>query len=153
MAGSLNEAKIIGHLGQDPEIRYTQGGAAVCNFSVATTNRFKSGEEWKEEVEWHKVVCWNKLAENCAEYLAKGRQVFVDGRLHTNKWEDKDGNTRYTTEIVANNVIFLSSGERGGGGGGRRQERPQERQQQRQQSAPTDNGYDPPPPDESDVPF
>ena len=110
MAG-LNKAMIIGHLGRDPEMRHTQSGTAVANFSVATSERFtdKSGEK-QERTEWHNIVAWGKLAEICERYLVKGKQVYLEGRLQTRKWEDKNGNDRYTTEIVANQMQMLGSG-------------------------------------------
>ncbi len=118
---SLNRTLLIGNLGADPEVRYTQGGSAVANFRIATTEVWndKSSGERNERTEWHRIVVWGKQAENCGEYLKKGRTVFVEGRIQTREWQDKDGNKRYTTEIVANNVQFLGGrGEGGGGGGG-----------------------------------
>lgn len=114
---SLNKAMIIGNLGSDPELRYTQSGQPVANFNIATNERWtdKSGAQ-QERTEWHKVVVWGKQAENCDKYLSKGRQVFVEGRIQTRDWEDRDGNKRYTTEIVAQTVQFLSGGSGGGGG-------------------------------------
>lgn len=103
----VNKAIIIGNLGRDPELKYTQSGAAVCNLNIATSEKFKSGEEWQERTEWHRVTVWGRQAENCEKYLEKGRQVYVEGRIQTREWEDKDGNTRHTTEIVANSVQFL----------------------------------------------
>lgn len=132
---SLNKAMIIGNLGADPEVRYTQSGTAVGNLRIATNEKWtdKSGQR-QERTEWHRVVVFGKTAENCSKYLKKGRQVYVEGRIQTNEWQDKDGNKRYTTEIVASNVTFLS----GSGGGdyaggsddyadasGHHQERPQ----------------------------
>lgn len=116
---SVNKAIIIGNLGADPEIRYTQSGAPVGNLRIATNERWtdKNGQS-QERTEWHRVVVFGKTAENCQKYLSKGRQVYVEGRLQTNEWQDKDGNKRYTTEIVASNVTFLSGGNGGGGGGG-----------------------------------
>jgi single-strand DNA-binding protein len=110
---------LIGNLGSDPVKRYTQSGAAVVNFNIATNERWtgKDGNR-QERTEWHKVVVFGNQAENCEKYLSKGRSVFVEGRLQTRDWEDKDGNKRYTTEIVANNVVFLS-GQGAGGGSGR----------------------------------
>lgn len=113
---SLNKVILIGNLGGDPEVRYTQGGQAVANFSIATNEKWtnKNTGQPEERTEWHKIVVWGKLAELCKEYLAKGRNVYVEGRLQTRKWEDKQGQTRYTTEVVGNSVLFLGSrGERG----------------------------------------
>jgi single-strand DNA-binding protein len=118
---SVNKAIIVGNLGADPEVRYTQSGTAVANMRIATNERWKdkSGQQ-QERTEWHRVVVFGNQAENCGKYLEKGRQVYVEGRIQTNEWTDNDGNTRYTTEIVAQSVQFLSGGSGGGsfGGGG-----------------------------------
>jgi single-strand DNA-binding protein len=108
---SLNKVMLIGNLGSDPDLRYTQGGSAVANFNLATNEKWtdKSGQ-LQEKTEWHRIVVWGKQAENCGKYLKKGRQIFVEGRLQTRDWEDKDGKKRYTTEIKADNVQFLSGG-------------------------------------------
>ncbi len=105
---SVNKVILLGRLGQDPELKYTPGGSAVCNFSLATTESWtdKSGQK-QEKTEWHRVVVWGKLAELCNQYLAKGRQAFLEGRLQTRSWDDKDGNKRYTTEILASTVQFI----------------------------------------------
>lgn len=105
---SVNKVILLGRLGQEPELKYTPGGAAVCNFSLATTEAWtdKSGQK-QEKTEWHRVVVWGKLAELCNQYLSKGRQAFVEGRLQTRSWDDKDGNKRYTTEIMASTVQFI----------------------------------------------
>ena len=115
--GSLNKALVIGRLGRDPEVRYTQGGQAVANFSIATDERWKgkNGEQ-EQRTEWHRIVAWGRQAELAGEFLSKGRQVYVEGRLQTREWEDRDGNKRTTTEINALSVQFL--GGRGGAGGG-----------------------------------
>jgi single-strand DNA-binding protein len=108
---SLNKVMIIGRLGHDPELRYTQSNTAVCNFRVATDESWtdrQSGER-KESTEWHRIVVWGRQAETCDRYLSKGRMVFVDGSLRTREWEDRDGNRRWTTEIVARRVLFLDS--------------------------------------------
>ena len=105
---SLNKAMIIGNLGRDPEMRYTPNGQAVTQFTVAVNRNYKDASgEWKEETEWFRVVCWAALAERTAEYLRKGRKVYVEGRLQTRSWEDKDGQKRYTTELVASTVTGL----------------------------------------------
>ena len=112
MAG-INKVILIGRLGQDPEVRYTPDGTAVANFTMATSQEWKdknTGEK-KEATEWHRIVAWRKLGELCGEYLSKGRQVYVEGRLQTRDWQDKDGNKRYTTEVVANEVQFLGPKE------------------------------------------
>src|SRR3989338_8404978 len=107
MAG-VNKVILIGNLGKDPEIRYTPQGAAVCNFSIATSRAWKDKDgNKKEETDWHNIVAFGKLAEICGEYLSKGRQIYIEGRIQTRAWDDKDGNKRYTTEIVANTVQFL----------------------------------------------
>ena len=105
---SLNKAMIIGNLGRDPEMRYTPNGQAVTQFTVAVNRNYKDASgEWKEETEWFRVVAWAALAERTAEYLRKGRKVYVEGRLQTRTWDDKDGQKRYTTELVANTVTAL----------------------------------------------
>lgn len=117
---SINKVIIIGNLGRDPEVRYTPSGAAVCNVSVATTRNWKdknSGDK-VEETEWHRVVFYDRLAEIAGEYLKKGRSVYVEGRLKTRKWQDKDGKDNYTTEIVAENMQLLGGREGGGNYGG-----------------------------------
>jgi len=117
---SINKVILIGNLGRDPEVRYTPNGAAVCNVSIATTRNWKdknSGDK-VEETEWHRVVFYDRLAEIAGEYLKKGRPVYVEGRLKTRKWQDKDGKDNYTTEIVAEQMQLLGGRESGGGGGG-----------------------------------
>jgi single-strand DNA-binding protein len=107
MAG-VNKVVLIGHLGRDPEVRYTADGRAVANFNIATSEEWtdKDTGEKKQRTEWHRIVAWRRLGEICGEYLSKGRQVYVEGKLQTRSWE-KDGITRYTTEIVASDVQFL----------------------------------------------
>ena len=104
----VNKVILVGNLGADPTTRHTQSGTAVCNFNIATTERFnnKNGER-EERTEWHRIVAWAKLAEICGEYLKKGKQVYIEGRLQTRQWDDKDGNTKYTTEVVAQNMVML----------------------------------------------
>ena len=105
---SLNKAMIIGNLGRDPEMRYTPSGQAVTQFTVAVNRNYKDGSgEWQEETEWFRVVAWGPLAERTAEYLRKGRKVYVEGRLQTRQWEDREGQKRYTTELIANTVTPL----------------------------------------------
>jgi single-strand DNA-binding protein len=107
---SLNKAMIIGNLGRDPEMRYTQGGQAVTQFTVAVNRNYKDASgEWKEETEWFRVVAWGPLAERTAENLRKGRKVYVEGRLQTRNWEDKEGQKRYTTELIANDIKALDA--------------------------------------------
>jgi single-strand DNA-binding protein len=127
----VNKVILIGNLGADPELRYTSGGTPVADLRLATSRKWtdKSGQQ-QEDTQWHRVVVWGKQGETCKEYLSKGRQVYVEGRLQTRQWEDRDGNKRWTTEVVAENVRFLGGGKGGGG------------------------GYDvvPPPPDDRDAP-
>jgi single-strand DNA-binding protein len=159
MAG-VNKAILLGHLGKDPEIRYTPNGTAVATFSLATTERYKD----EDRTEWHRVVAFGRLAEIIGEYLAKGRQVYIEGRIQTRDWEDRDGNKRYTTEIVANQMQMLGSpsggsGGRssggGGGGGGRRPSGPP----QTGGGGGKDKGYDDyndgygGPPGDDEIPF
>ena len=118
MARGINKVILVGNLGADPETRYMPSGGAVTNIRLATSDSWKdkqSGEQ-QERTEWHRVVFFNRLAEVAAEYLRKGSQVYVEGRIRTNKWQGQDGQDRYTTEIVANEMQML--GSRGGGGGG-----------------------------------
>ena len=136
----VNKVILVGNLGSDPTVRFTQGGTAVANFNIATTERFnnKSGER-EERTEWHRIVAWGKLAEICQQYLKKGKQVYIEGRLQTRNWEDQQGQKRYTTEVVARDMQMLGrvgdapdvpsqqedfspepqpTGPQGGGGGG-----------------------------------
>lgn len=108
MSSGVNKCFFVGYLGSDPETRYTAGGSAVTTFSIAVSESWKdkSGEK-KEKTEWIRIVAWGKLAEICGEYLKKGQQVFVEGRMQTRKWKDKDGNDKETTEIVINNMVML----------------------------------------------
>lgn len=118
MAGGVNKVILIGNLGADPEVRFTPSGQAVANFRIATNESWtdKNGQK-QERTEWHRIVVWGKLAELCGEYLKKGRQAYVEGRLQTREWTDKEGKKNYTTEIVANTVQFLGGGAGGGRGG------------------------------------
>jgi single-strand DNA-binding protein len=117
--GSLNKALLIGRLGKDPEIRYFQDGTAVANFSIATSEKWKdkSTGENREKTEWHRIVAFRRLGEICGEYLTRGKEVYIEGRIQTRSWE-KDGITRYTTEIVADKMQMLGSKDSGGYGGG-----------------------------------
>lgn len=117
---SVNKVIVLGNLGRDPELRYTPSGAAVCNVSIATTRNWKSKDsgERQEETEWHRVVFYDRLAEIAGEYLKKGRPVYVEGRLKTRKWQDKDGKDQYTTEVIAETMQLLGGREEGGSGGG-----------------------------------
>ncbi len=107
---SVNKVMIVGRLGNDPELKTLSSGSAVCNFSVATSERWTDKEGQKQEkTEWHRIVTWGRQAELCGKYLSKGRQVFIEGKLQTRSWEDQQGQKRYTTEVVCNNVQFLGS--------------------------------------------
>ena len=117
---SVNKVILIGNLGKKPELRYTPGGQAVAQFNIATNERWggKDGQPAQERTEWHRIVVWGRTAENCAQYLDKGRSVYVEGRLQTREWTDKEGKKNYTTEVVASSVVFL--GGRDGAGAGPR---------------------------------
>src|SRR5215212_10004043 len=115
--GSVNKVILVGNLGRDAELRYTPGGAAVATLNMATTETWndKSGQK-QEKTEWHRVVFWGKVAESLTEYLTKGKQVYVEGRLETRQWNDKDGNKRYTTEIKGDKIVLLGGGGQRGSG-------------------------------------
>jgi len=117
---AINKAILIGNLGKDPELRYTASGTAVASFSIATTERFKNRNgEQQERTEWHNIVAWGPLAEICGKYLVKGKQVYIEGRIQSRSYDDRDGNKRYITEIVANEMKMLGRpGESSGGSGG-----------------------------------
>ena len=115
----LNKVILVGHLGKDPEIRHFEGGSKVCKFSMATNESYqdKTTNEWKSITEWHDIVCWGALAERVDRTLKKGNLVYVEGKVTTRKWQDKDGNNRYTTEIKSNVIKALERAESSGGGG------------------------------------
>ena len=115
MAG-VNKVILVGRLGRDPEVRYTPNGVAIANFSIATSEEWKDKDtgEKQERTEWHRIVAWRRLGEICGEYLHKGSQIYIEGRLQTRDWEDRDGNKRYTTEIVAQNMQMLGKPSREG---------------------------------------
>ena len=117
MAG-VNKIIIVGNLGRDPEVRYSQSGMAICSFSVAVTERKKDGEQWKDHTEWFRVKSFGKQAENAGQYLQKGKQVYVEGRLEQSKYKDKEGQERTSVDVIANTIQFLG----GGGGGGARKD-------------------------------
>jgi single-strand DNA-binding protein len=118
MAAGVNKVILIGNLGRDPELRYTQSGQAVANFTLATTESWNKREGGREErTEWHRIVAWGRTAELCAQYLSKGRTVYIEGRLQTREWENREGQKQKTTEVVALSVQFLG-GPRGSGAGG-----------------------------------
>src|SRR5437762_961921 len=115
--GSVNKVILVGNLGRDAELRYTPGGAAVATINMATTEVWNDkGGQRQEKTEWHRVVLWGKTAESLTEYLTKGKQIYVEGRLQTRQWDDKDGNKRYTTEIRGDRVVLLGGGGRGAPG-------------------------------------
>ncbi len=118
MAGGVNRVMLLGNLGKDPEMRFTPSGSAVCNFTIATNESWtdKNGQK-QDRTEWHRIVVWGKLGELCGEYLKKGRQCFVEGKLQTREWTDKENKKNYTTEIVAQNVQFIGGQGAGAGGG------------------------------------
>ncbi|HEB69195.1 MAG TPA: single-stranded DNA-binding protein [Desulfobulbus sp.] len=115
----VNKVILIGNLGADPEVRFTQSGAAVATLSIATTEKWKGQDgQMQEQTEWHRVVVWQRLAEICRDYLSKGSRVYIEGKLQTRKWQDQNGNDRYTTEIVAREMKMLSPRNAGGGSQG-----------------------------------
>jgi single-strand DNA-binding protein len=116
--GSVNKVILVGNLGRDAELRYTPGGAAVATLNLATT------ETWKDkDTQWHRVILWGKTAETLQDYLTKGKQIYVEGKLQTRKWKDKDGNEKYTTEVKGDRVVLLSGGGGARGEGGERPSR------------------------------
>jgi single-strand DNA-binding protein len=116
--GSVNKVILVGNLGRDAELRYTPGGAAVATLNLATTEVFKDREgQKKEDTQWHRVILWGKTAETLQDYLTKGKQIYVEGKLQTRKWKDKDGNDKYTTEVRGDRVVLLSGSGRGDGAG------------------------------------
>jgi len=150
--GSVNKVILVGHLGADPELKYTPNNRPVCRLSLATNEvwKDKSGEK-QERTEWHRVNVWGEQAESCAKFLSKGRMVYVEGRLQTRSWGDKDGKKRYSTEIVAERVLFLGGGaESGGGAGGRRTSG---KHGWGEEAPPVDNEGGPPQAGDDDIPF
>ena len=152
MARSVNKAMLIGNLGQDPELRYTGNGTAVCNMRLATNESYKDRDgELVDKTEWHNVVAWARLAEICGEYLKKGSRVYFEGSLQTRSWDDRDGNTKYTTEIKAREMMMLDDrgGSFNGSGGGPGS---QQQSQKKQPSTVSDSGGNTFQPDD-DLPF
>ena len=143
MSGGLNKVMIIGNLGKDPEMKYTQQGTPITSFSVAVSRTWKGPDgSSQEETEWFRVVAWERLAEQCNEFLRKGRKVFIEGRLKTREWTGQDGQKRFTTEVVATSMILLDpkqSGDYSGGGGGGNSYR-EERQAPARQGAGAGSG-------------
>jgi len=151
---SVNKVILVGNLGKDPELRYTASGAAVATFSLATSERFKdrSGEQ-QEKTEWHNIVAWRQLAEICGKYLQKGRQVYIEGRIQYRSYDDRDGNKRYITEIVADQMQMLGRpGEEGGGSSGG-YSRPAPAKPAQQDNGPTTHYDEPPFNPDDDIPF
>ncbi len=150
--GSVNKVILIGNLGADPELKYTPSNRPVCNLSVATNEVWKDKNGQKQErTEWHRVNVWGDSAEHCSKYLAKGRSVYVEGRLQTRSWDDKDGKKRYSTEVVADRVVFLGGpgpGAEGSPGGGRGK-----RWSEESPAPAAADGPSGPPPSDDDVPF
>jgi len=144
--GSVNKVILVGNLGREPELRYTQDRKPVVKFSLATQDVWtgKDGQK-NERTEWHSIVVWGKLAEICKEYLATGRQVYVEGRLSTRSYTDKSGQKRYKTEIIATQIVFLGSAQQGG-------ELPKQTISAEEKESP-DNGIEEPPIEDEDVPF
>lgn len=152
---SLNKVMLLGNLGRDPELRYTSSGRAVATFTLATSQRWKDQDGTDQErTEWHKIVAWGKLGEICGEYLSKGKQIFLEGRIQSREWEDQDGNKRTTYEIIANDIIMIGSS----GSPQVRTEESQRRPLQPPQGKPivpsgrVDDRHVPPPLDD-DIPF
>ncbi len=146
---SLNKVMLIGNLGKDPEVRYTTSGQAVASFNLATSEKFKNKSgDWEERTEWHRVTLWGKLAEIAGEYLAKGKTVYIEGRLQTRKWTDRDGNDKYTTEIVGDKMQMLGGKGDGGSSSGGGARRPAAGG-----VSDTTVSYDEPPFQDDDIPF
>ena len=140
---SLNKVMIIGNLGKDPEVRYTAAGTAVASFSVATSEKIKGKNgEYEEKTEWHNVTLWARLAEIAGEFLSKGKTVYIEGRLQTRKWQDKDGKDRYTTEIVGERMQMLSGKGEGQSTGGERPSGNQQRPSGGSQNHQSNQGFD-----------
>jgi single-strand DNA-binding protein len=150
--GSVNKVILVGNLGADPELKYTPSNRPLCNLSVATNEVFKDkGGQRQERTEWHRVTVWGEQAESCSKYLAKGRSVYIEGRLQTRSWDDKtDGKKRYSTEIVAERVVFLGGGGAGEGGARKGWPRGEEGGGQPAAAEPESHG---PPPGDDDIPF
>ncbi len=163
---SLNKVLLLGHLGRDPEMRYTSSGKAMATFSLATSEQWKDKDgNDQERTEWHRIVAWGRLGEVCGEYLSKGKQVFIEGRIQSRDWEDQDGNKRTTVEIIASDMIMLGGtgaasrparddSSQGRGGEDFDRERRSRRPPDRKGESRRTSGekYEPPPP-EDDIPF
>jgi single-strand DNA-binding protein len=155
--GSVNKVILIGNLGADPELKYTPSNRPVCNLSLATNEVFKDkGGQRQERTEWHRVTVWGDSAENCSKYLAKGRTVYIEGRLQTRSWDDKEGKKRYSTEVVADRVVFLGAGGGAEGGARRSGGKPSwggDEAQGAPSGAAEPEGASGPPPGDDDIPF
>jgi single-strand DNA-binding protein len=149
---SINKVILIGNLGNDPEVRFTQQGTCVATLSIATSERWKGKTgEMEERTEWHRVVLWNRLAELARDYLAKGRSVYIEGKLQTRKWEDNQGQTKYTTEVVGQTMQFIGSKSDSTGSGGGYNQSPSSGSKASNQSS---NNDEPPPfGEDDDIPF
>lgn len=144
MATGFVKVTLLGNLGKDPEVRFTGGGTAVANLRVACTERVKVQGEWQDQTEWVSLVVFGKTAENCGQYLSKGRQIYAEGRLQTREWTDKEGNKRYSTEVIANQVIFV---------GGNPERQGSEAPARREPAHPSDTRDEAPPLSDDDIPF
>jgi single-strand DNA-binding protein len=148
MARGLNKVQLIGYLGKDPETRYMQSGKAVTNFSIATSESWKDKDgERQEKTEWHNIVAFDKVAEIAGQYLQKGSRVYVEGKLQTRKWEDKEGKDRYTTEIVVNQLLMLDGKSDERGESEERRPAREERKPARREAPPADDDWS------DDIPF
>ena len=154
---SLNKVQLLGNIGRDPEIRYTASGKAVTTFTLATSQRWRDQDgNDQERTEWHRVVAWGRLGEICGEYLSKGKQVFIEGRMQSRDWEDRDGNKRTTVEVIANDMIMLGGGSYSKSPDSDEVPARQTEKQPRSEERPskkTDEGGSYPPPPEDDIPF
>lgn len=144
--GSMNRVTLIGRLGADPELKYTPNSTAVCNFSLATSETWKKDGQKQEKTEWHKIVVWRELAETCSKYLAKGREVCLEGKLETSSY-DKDGVKHWVTKVIADRVVFLGSAS---GNGERSEEAPRSSKHRNEKAPAPDSG---PPEDDDGIPF
>jgi single-strand DNA-binding protein len=155
--GSVNKVILVGNLGADPELKYTPSNRPVCNLSVATNEVWKDKAGQKQErVEWHRVNVWGDQAEHCSKYLTKGRMVYIEGRIQTRSWDDKEGKKRYTTEVVADRVVFLGGqgpGAEGGGSGGPSPAAKKRGWGEETQTPSAADGPSGPPPSDDDIPF
>jgi single-strand DNA-binding protein len=154
MARGVNKVILVGNAGKDPEVRYTQSGNAVASFSLATTERRKGTDgNWTDHTEWHNIVAWGKTAETCGQWVKKGTQLYMEGRIQTRKWQDRDGNTRYTTEIVVSQMLLLGKGQgqrpEAGGGNAYQAPAPRTGHDDFPGPEPEEPGFDP----NEDVPF